>query len=122
MWWYKATHEFLLFVLQRSRSESVRPLMDAGCGTGGFLSRFAQSPLAGDAIGIDLSAEAVAIAKNKSKVPVSIGTVGQLPFADGSFSAIVSIDIVCHRFVDPEATAREANLSMAEQKGTTSAV
>lgn len=113
MWWFRATHEFLLFVLHRSQSESLRPLLDAGCGTGGFLYRLAQSSLASDAIGIDLSAEAVAIAKDKSKVPVSIGTVDQVPFANGSCSTIVSIDTICHRFVDPEAAAREANRCLA---------
>ena len=113
MWWYLATQRFLIYVLHRCRLESHRPLLDAGCGTGGFLSRLVQSSCAGAAIGIDLSAEAIVIARKKSRVPVSVGCVGQLPFADGSFSAIVSMDTICHRFVDPETAVRETNRCLA---------
>ena len=47
MWWFAAMHANLLMAAQRSVLDKLDlPILDAGCGTGGFLSRLA-SNLAG---------------------------------------------------------------------------
>ena len=72
-------------------------MLDAGCGTGGLLARLDG---ARDAIGVDANAAACARAAAKSGHPVCAGSIDALPFADATFSAIVSADVLCHRGVD----------------------
>ena len=98
MWWFAALHANVLAAWRRHAS--LRPgsrVLDAGCGTGGLLTRLDGTS---DAIGVDADAQACARAAAKSGRPVCAGSVDALPFADAAFSAIVSTDVLCHRGVD----------------------
>lgn len=78
----------------------VRRLLDAGCGTGGLLARLAERFPSLDTIGLDADETACVWAAQKSLRPVCCGSVNGLPFADASFGAIFSVDVLCHRGVD----------------------
>jgi SAM-dependent methyltransferase len=98
MWWFAALHANVLMAYRRNAVEGPSErVLDAGCGTGGLLTRL--DGLRG-AVGIDADAEACARAAAKSGRPVCAGSVDALPFADAAFSAIVSADVLCHRGVD----------------------
>ena len=104
LWWYRALHDKVLCTLRRRLSG--RPglaLLDAGCGTGGLLgilhARFPDWSLHG----IDISETAVAYARKASPAEIRQGSVTELPYADSSFDAIVSTDVMYHRLVDPHA-------------------
>src|SRR5664279_1905996 len=43
----------------------------------------------------------------KSGAAVATGTVNTLPFANASFDAMLSIDVLCHQSVDPAAALAE---------------
>lgn len=103
MWWYRALH---LRLLQALEGASGR-VLDAGCGTGGFLERLREARPDLCAYGVDFSAGAAARAMGKSGVPAACASVEALPFADASFDAVVSADVLCHRAVDPEKALRE---------------
>ena len=94
MWWYRALHARLNAALTGVSGT----ILDAGCGTGGFLR---QRPADPHAIGIEWSAPAAARAAAKSGTPIARGSVNALPFADASFDATVSADVLCHAAVDP---------------------
>jgi SAM-dependent methyltransferase len=97
MWWFAALHTNVLMAYRRNATEgSSRKVLDAGCGTGGLLARLA----ARDAVGIDADPLACARAAEKSRRPVCAGSVDALPFADATFAAILSADVLCHRGVD----------------------
>ena len=102
MWWFAALHANLLMLLRRSlpRPRSERDLLDAGCGTGGLLAKLARQFPDAEAIGLDADEIACHWAAEKSARPVCAGSVNALPFADGTFGAIVSVDVLCHRNVD----------------------
>src|SRR5438270_7298969 len=106
MWWFAAAHANLLALYERmsGRSEAgaaaSKPLLDAGCGTGGFLVKLAAAYPARSVIGLDADAFAASRARLKSGCPVCVGSVNALPFADGAFDAIFSADVLCHRDVD----------------------
>jgi SAM-dependent methyltransferase len=102
MWWFAAIHANLLMLYRRvipEVSERSR-LLDAGCGTGGFLAKLARELPETDAIGLDADETACRWAAEKSAQPVCVGSVNALPFADAAFSAIVSVDVLCHRGAD----------------------
>jgi len=75
-------------------------VLDAGCGTGGLLARLARELPDAATVGIDIDETACRWAAEKSGRPVCAGSVDALPFADGAFTAIVSVDVLCHRDVD----------------------
>jgi len=104
MWWLGGLHANLL-AAWRQAAAVKRPavVLDAGCGTGGFLKRLAAERPDCAAFGLDLDAGAAAAARAKSARPVCIGDVAALPFRDQSFDAIFSADVLCHRGVDESA-------------------
>ncbi|WP_338663121.1 methyltransferase domain-containing protein [Pararoseomonas sp. SCSIO 73927] len=112
MWWYRAVHARLLDVLRRRPGRAALPVLDAGCGTGGFLRRFSNSiPRA--AIGLDYNPRAAGRAAAKSGLPAAGGTVNALPFPDASFGAAVSVDVICHAGVDEAAALAELRRVLA---------
>jgi SAM-dependent methyltransferase len=97
MWWFAALHANVIAMLDRVGPRPGR-VLDAGCGTGGLLTRLER-----DAVGLDREPVACARAQAKSGRPVCAGSVNALPFGDRAFAAIVSADVLCHRAVDEAA-------------------
>jgi SAM-dependent methyltransferase len=106
MWWFAALHTNLL-LLHRGMTETEaaarKPLLDAGCGTGGLLSRIAATYPERIAIGLDADVAACTRAAAKSACPVCAGSVNALPFADAALGVIFRADVLCHRDVDEHA-------------------
>jgi len=110
MWWYRALHARVLDALAR-RPGPAGAVLDAGCGTGGLLTRLAAGgrPLAG----IDFNPAAAARAASKSGAVAAAGDVNRLPFADGAFAALASCDVLCHRAVQPARALAEFHRVLA---------
>ncbi len=100
MWWYRAAHARLLDAL-RERPGAPGPLLDAGCGTGGFLRVLAQIEPRRETVGLDYLPQAARRAMDKSGRPVTAGDANRLPFGNASFGAAISVDVICHLGVDP---------------------
>src|SRR5581483_8961651 len=82
-------------------------VLDAGCGTGGLLVSLRDRMPAMELFGLEFDGRAASVAQSASGRPIAGGSVNQLPFRDGSFSAIVSADVLCHRGVEEGAALRE---------------
>jgi SAM-dependent methyltransferase len=102
MWWFAAIHANLAMVYRRVMRErhGNQRLLDAGCGTGGFLAWLARNLPDAATIGIDADETACRWAAQKSLRPICTGSVNALPFANAAFATIVSVDVLCHRGVD----------------------
>lgn len=102
MWWFVALHANLVLLYRRTmpRGLPTMTLLDAGCGTGGFLARLRRRAPEAEAIGLDADETACRSAAEKSARPICAGSINALPFADRSFASIVSADVLCHRDVD----------------------
>ena len=103
MWWYRALHLRLFAALEGVTGK----LLDAGCGTGGFLRRVAAERPDIAACGVDISPFAARRAAAKSGTPAAAASLQALPFADGAVDAAVSADVLCHKAVDPPAALTE---------------
>src|SRR6266446_1616154 len=116
MWWFTAVHANLLMLYRRMTAAPVpaKPMLDAGCGTGGLLTKLgAQYP--GDClIGLDADHKACTRAAAKSARPVCNGSVNDLPFADGAFTAIFSADVLCHCDVDERGALAQFRRCLAQ--------
>lgn len=99
MWWYRALHAQALGAL--GAVSGPEPLLDAGCGTGGFLARLREARPGVAATGLEYMPQAADRARAKAGVPVAVGTVNAMPFGPASFGTVVSLDVLCHAAVDP---------------------
>jgi SAM-dependent methyltransferase len=108
MWWYRGLHALLLETVERWAPKPFGRLLDAGCGTGGFLRRaeVAWPSVALD--GVDREPLAVALARSRlTRATIVEGDVHALPYEDGQFDAIVLADVLYHRDVEPIRAIRE---------------
>ena len=97
MWWYRALRRRLTDALSDVRGK----VLDAGCGTGGLLSRLHAERPDLTLFGVEWSEAASRRAAAKSHVAVVRGSVNTLPFADARFDAAVAADVLCHSAVEP---------------------
>ena len=102
MWWFRALHDNLLAALAGAVT-APRRVLDAGCGTGGLLLRLTRALPDAALVGLDIDWGAAAVARGKSGRALCVGSVAALPFADASFDAILSADVLCHGGVDERA-------------------
>jgi SAM-dependent methyltransferase len=102
MWWFAAGHRNLLTLSRwyTAVEAGEQPILDAGCGTGGFLARLAARYPHRTLFGLDVDASACRRAAIKSARPVCTGSINALPFPEGVFEAVFSADVLCHRAVD----------------------
>jgi SAM-dependent methyltransferase len=103
MWWYRALHVRLLHELSPVRGR----LLDAGCGTGGFLAVVRSRRRDLETVGLELNESAALRAAEKSESYIVRGSVNQPPFPAQSFDAIVSADVLCHQTVSPQEALSE---------------
>jgi SAM-dependent methyltransferase len=115
MWWFAAMHANLLAAAQRSAIDGLHlPILDAGCGTGGFLSRLAAKYCGRAVIGLDIDLWACTCAAIKSARPVCAGSINDLPFADDALAAIFSADVLCHEGVDEARALRQFHRCLSQ--------
>jgi SAM-dependent methyltransferase len=114
MWWYRGLRTLvagqLVRRLARSRTSGFAPgpVLDAGCGTGGMLARLGAAVAGHPTLGLEFDPVAASLAAAKSARPVASGSVNEMPLADGSLGAYVSLDVLCHGGVDPARALAEA--------------
>jgi SAM-dependent methyltransferase len=107
-WWYDALHRNLLLAIDRFRPAPALRLLDAGCGTGGFLRALGSVDSGDRLFGLDVWQPACTLTAVRSRRPVVRGAIDYLPFADGAVDCLVSADVLCHQSVDPLLALREA--------------
>ena len=105
-WWFvsrrRLAHRWLA-----SSGRVEGPLLDLGCGTGAGLRDFADlTTPAGEVVGLDYSAEALAFARGRGFCTLVNGDAQALPFRDASFGGAVTLDMLEH-VRDHERAARE---------------
>jgi SAM-dependent methyltransferase len=99
-WWYGGLRGMLRLHWQRYRQPGWTRLLDVGCGTGATLAMFAGEA---DAWGLDAAPEAVAFCRERGLGATLVGSATELPYAQASFDAVISCDVLCHRSIDDPA-------------------
>ncbi len=103
-WWFHGLHTNLVDAWRRAAQDNDGRILDAGCGTGGLLTRLTRAFPAAQPYGLELDQIAAATARTKSSAAVTTGSITQPPFAVASLDAIFSADVLCHRGVEPAST------------------
>lgn len=99
-WWFRGRWAVVEALLARTELPEQPRILDAGCGTGGNLRRYAKL---GDATGVDPAAEAVRLCRERGLESVEQAGLETLPFDDGSFDLIAATDVLEHIAAEHEA-------------------
>jgi len=91
-WWFVSRRALAQSLLQ-SAAPACRDVLDLGCGTGAYLNRLNEEYRA---FGLDFSPHAVGFCRERGLPRLVKGDAQNLPFVDGSFDAIVSLDTFEH--------------------------
>ncbi|MFC1577266.1 class I SAM-dependent methyltransferase [Candidatus Omnitrophota bacterium] len=104
-WWYAGLHDLLFSAIRGIFKErrDIR-ILDAGCGTGYVLKSLDKYGLP---FGVDISETALGYCRQRGLSRIAGASVSRLPFADGSFDLVVSMDVLYHRQVEDDRTAIE---------------
>ena len=115
MWWYRGLRTLTAGLLGRAlaRSTAAGPVLDAGCGTGGMLARLGPAVAGRPTLGLEYDIVAAALAAAKAGRPVAAGSANEMPLAERSLGAYVSLDVLCHGGVDPARAVAEAYRCLA---------
>jgi SAM-dependent methyltransferase len=92
-WWYKALHSILLDTLTSLGLSSDSRILDAGCGTGQNLANISCA-ITSDAFGFDVSKHAATFWNQRDLEKNCVASINEIPFASGSFQAVVSVDVL----------------------------
>lgn len=113
LWWFRALRRNMLTVLNRMAGASGQTVLDAGCGTGGWLETLAVARPQDQRIGVEYDPRAARLAAGKAGCPILVGSVNQLPVADCTVNIITSSDVLCHAGVTPALALAEFHRVLA---------
>jgi SAM-dependent methyltransferase len=99
-WWFRGRWAVVEALLARTALPASPRILDAGCGTGGNLKRYARI---GDAEGVEPFEEAVQLCRERGFDSVTQASLEDLPYEDGRFDLIASTDVLEHIAAEQEA-------------------
>jgi SAM-dependent methyltransferase len=103
-WWFRGLHANLIRAWQRRNAQAGGAiLLDAGCGTGGLLTKLGEAAPSARRYGLEFDPRAAETARDKSGAALMVASVLAPPLAPQSCDAIFSADVLCHRGVEPAA-------------------
>jgi len=106
MWYFRALHRRRSHWLARLLPAGPARVLDAGCGTGGFIRSLRAARPDWTVTGVDLSPVACGLARERTGVEIIEGSLTALPFDDGTFEAVTTGDVLYH-IQDTAAVLRE---------------
>jgi SAM-dependent methyltransferase len=96
-WWYLGMREIARTLLGSRLARPGQRLLDAGCGTGGFLRWLLDNESFASAAGIDIGSAAIDLARERvPEADLRVGPLRKLPFADAAFDLVVANDVLQH--------------------------
>ncbi len=95
-WWFRGMRRILFRLMDPIAAErKLRMVLEAGCGTG-HLSRMLEQRYGWSMVPVDLAPEGLAYGKGLGVQRMTQADVAALPFADASFDAVLSMDVIVH--------------------------
>jgi ubiquinone/menaquinone biosynthesis C-methylase UbiE len=113
-WWYNALHRIIDDGLLSCRLKGNLSILDVGCGTGGFISKY-RGPHS--IVGLDCSPIALNFCKARGLKDLTLGHVQSLPFKNESFDVVICSSVLYHQWVDDVKKALSECYRVLKKKG-----
>jgi ubiquinone/menaquinone biosynthesis C-methylase UbiE len=95
-WWYHSLHRLIAHTVC-SVNFNNPAVLDVGCGTGGFISKYhGQNSI----VGLDYSPIALSLCRKRGLNNLLRGNIQSLPFSDESFDILICSSVLYHQWVD----------------------
>ena len=95
-WWYRGMREILFGMLEPYLTgRTVGQALEAGCGTG-YLSHLLQRERGWPVVPLDFSGDGLHYARQLGVGNPVQGDIRSLPFGDGAFDLVMSLDVIVH--------------------------
>ena len=94
-WWFKGRRKLFGRILRRLGVPRDARILDAGSSSGSNL-RLLRDAGYSNFVGLEISADAIAMCKVKGLGPIERGDICAMPFADRSFDFVLATDIIEH--------------------------
>jgi ubiquinone/menaquinone biosynthesis C-methylase UbiE len=118
-WWYVGMRELTAALLGDLATRPGSRLLDAGCGTGGFLRWMIDRGSFEATAGVDLAASAITLARERvPEADLRAAPLSALPFDDRAFDLVVSNDVLQHVHEDEVAQSLRELHRVLEPGGT----
>jgi len=99
-WWYVGLHNLVMLLTEKYYSGQHLSVFDAGCGTGGLLSKFIK---AGHEVeGLDYSEEAIHFCQQRGLEKVFHADLNEWAPAANAYDLITLMDVLYHKWVSDE--------------------
>jgi ubiquinone/menaquinone biosynthesis C-methylase UbiE len=96
-WWYRGMRSISAALLGERLTRPGQRLLDAGCGTGGFLDWALGCAAFASVAGVDIGSAPIELARVRlPAADLRAAPLRALPFADGAFDLVVSNDVLQH--------------------------
>ena len=96
-WWYRGMRELSAALLGDRLHRPGARVLDAGCGTGGFLRWLLDRGSFAAAAGVDIGSAAIELARVRvPEADLRVAPLRELPFAEASFDLVVTNDVLQH--------------------------
>ena len=96
-WWYRGMRSLSAALLGERLTRPGQRLLDAGCGTGGFLRWALDRGSLATAAGVDVGSAAIELARTRlPDVDLRTAPLCALPFGNTSFDLVVTNDVLQH--------------------------
>jgi SAM-dependent methyltransferase len=95
-WWYRGMRAGLFGMLEAQlKGRAVTSVLEAGCGTG-YLSQLLQRERGWPVVPLDYSGDGLGYARELGVRNAVQGDIRHLPFGDGAFDLVLSVDVMAH--------------------------
>jgi SAM-dependent methyltransferase len=96
-WWQRGMRSLTEALLAGRLGRREQAVLDAGCGTGGFLRWLTEVGSFGRVCGADISSAAVELARRRlPRAELVVAPLRELPFADATFDLVLLNDVLQH--------------------------
>lgn len=95
MWWFAGMRAILTAWVGRLGAPPVGKVLEGGCGTG-YMSRWMAKQFGWQMFPVDLDFAGLAYGQQEGVPRLTQADVSRLPFGDGLFDAVVSLDVLVH--------------------------
>ncbi len=114
-WWYIGLHDLVFFLTNKQFPHRNLKILDAGCGTGGLLSIL--STASNEVEGMDYSEDAINFCHKRALKKVFRADINDWIPNPKSYDLIVSMDVLCHKWVRDEIRVLKSLASGIKENG-----